>query len=119
MATKIHIEIDQGTDVNKTIFRVRDWLNQPVDLSGRVGTFVAKTSYGVQGGVSLPVVFGQNGEVILQANATVTSAIDPGRYLYDVTMSDGETLERVVEGYLNVIPQLLITTETDYGPVYP
>lgn len=119
MATKIHIEIDQGSDVNQTIFKVRDWLNQPVDLTGKTATCTAKVSYTALSGYSLGVVLGQNGEVTIQANSAVTSAIPGGRYVYDVVMVDGDQTERLVEGYLAINPQLIISTDPGYLPVYP
>ena len=42
------------------------------------------------------------GKVILSMSATDTGSLSAGRYVYDITLTAGDTVERVVEGMVLV-----------------
>ena len=50
---------------------------------------------------SIPVPVTQ-GKVILSMSATTTSGLAAGRYVYDITLTAGSTVERVIEGMVLV-----------------
>lgn len=47
-----------------------------------------------------------NGEIVLSIDSANTSAIKPGRYVYDVKMEDGGDVIRIQEGIITVTPQV-------------
>lgn len=50
-----------------------------------------------------------NGQVVLSLTANQTTAITPGRYVYDVKLYDtANNVYRVVEGIATVTPQVTI-----------
>jgi hypothetical protein len=108
MATKIHIEIDQATDLNKTIFHVRDVYGNIVDMSKQSGICMLRKNYTAINGYSIAVTFNANGDVILTDSANNTANIVPGRYVYDVVAKDPTTgdVERIVEGFAYVSPAI-------------
>lgn len=107
MATKINIQIDQGIDLNKTIFKSRDVFGNIVDLSNLTGTCTLRKNYTANTGYNFSVILTAGGDVILSSNSSVTSSIIPGRYVYDVVAKDqsGE-VSRIVEGYAHVTPSV-------------
>ena len=52
---------------------------------------------------------GVDGIVTLSLEAATTANIYPGRYLYDVVVTSGSTRARVLEGIVNVTPQVTKT----------
>jgi hypothetical protein len=113
MATKINIEIDQGTDFSKTIFRVRDVYGNVVDLSGLTGACTLRKNYTANTGYNLSTTLTANGDVVLSGNSSTTSGIIPGRYVYDVISKDTtDHIARVVEGYVTVNPAVTAFVNT-------
>jgi hypothetical protein len=47
-----------------------------------------------------------NGEVTLSLTATQTAALTAGRYVYDVELTIGSTVSRVIEGIVTVTPEV-------------
>lgn len=39
-----------------------------------------------------------NGRIIVTVNSTLTGAITPGRYVYDLVLNSGATVTRILEG---------------------
>ena len=54
--------------------------------------------------VSIPQAI--DGVIILILDSATTSNIAPGRYVYDVLLKDSGTITRVLEGVVNVNPQV-------------
>jgi hypothetical protein len=105
MATKIHIEINQASTLNQTIFHVRDVYGNIVDMSDQTGLCVLRKTYTAQNNYPIAVTFNANGDVILTDNANATANIVPGRYFYDVVAQDPTgNVERIVEGFAYVSP---------------
>jgi hypothetical protein len=44
------------------------------------------------------------GKIILSATASETSTFKPGRYVYDVEITSGSSVTRVIEGIIEVTP---------------
>ena len=98
-ARVVNIVIDQGADFNNTYF-VEDSNNTPQNLSGYTG--VAKLSKhpssSTKRNFSVSIV-GFTGRVSIALTSGVTSSIKPGRYVYDIILTDAtNTKTRIVEG---------------------
>jgi hypothetical protein len=106
MATKIHIQIDQGTDVSKAIYHVRDAYGNIVSMLGFIGICNLRKNYTATNAYSFSVTFNANGDVILSANSSQTANMTPGRYVYDVAAKNTSTgeVERIVEGFAYISP---------------
>ena len=46
------------------------------------------------------------GQVTLSLTATVTAGLASGRYVYDVELTTGSTVSRVLEGLVTVSPEV-------------
>jgi hypothetical protein len=47
-----------------------------------------------------------NGDIVLSLDAASTANIKPGRYLYDLKMEQSNTINRVIEGVITIMPQV-------------
>lgn len=103
------LTIDQGTTFEKTL-----------DLVNNDGAAINVTNYVFSGQIrksyyskskaatfTISVSNAANGNVIISLPATTTSSIKPGRYVYDVKMTDtSNNVTRIVEGIITVTPQV-------------
>lgn len=107
MATKANLVIDQGstfsTDLNLTDengdalslvgysanSQIRKWYTS----SNAAATFTASVNT-------------TSAVITLSLTANQTSNLDSGRYVYDVEITDGATVSRIVEGIITVTPQV-------------
>ena len=72
-----------------------------------VATITVTPASGTPATFTITVVNAANGNVIMSLPATTTSTIKPGRYVYDVKMTDNaNTVTRIVEGIITVTPQV-------------
>ncbi len=107
MAAAHNLYIDQGTDFNAQI-TIYDDNNSPWDLTGYTGTAKIRKSYYSSTSVDFTVSFHAvrtTGIVILDLTSLQTSAMEHGRYVYDVvvTSSVGKKT-RVIEGIITINP---------------
>lgn len=105
MAIKANLVIDQGSSFSATI-----------DVTNVDGTVFNLTGYTVAAQMrknytsSVAVTFSTThssagGAITLSLLPAVTTAIEPGRYLYDVEItSSGGSITRIVEGMVTVTP---------------
>jgi hypothetical protein len=105
MATKVNFLIDQGTTFETTI-NLNDDDGNPIDLTGysiagQMRKHYTSTNY---------VAFNANlalGELNLALAANTTDTLTPGRYVYDVELTDTNGLiTRLLEGIITVTPQV-------------
>jgi hypothetical protein len=109
MATRANIIIDKGTDFSLAV-TVTQVNGEVFNLTGYAANcklrkhWSSNTSYSISASASDPV----NGVLTLSANNTVTGAIPPGRYMYDVEVSlgGGSTINRVLQGQVTVTPEI-------------
>lgn len=107
MAIKANIIVDQGSTFNTTI-DITDENDQPLNLSGYSGQAQMRKHYtssnAVAFGVSINPV---QGSVALSLTANATIQITPGRYVYDVELTDSDGIvSRIVEGIVTVTPNV-------------
>lgn len=93
-------------------FSIELELNNPdgtnLDLTGYTGACKIRKSYYSNFNVYPLTVTIVNpptdGKIIITATASETAAFKPGRYVYDVEITSGSSVTRVVEGIAEVIP---------------
>ena len=106
MAIIANIFIDQGTDFSITV-DVTDTSGSALNMSGYSASAQIRKTYGsssVSSTFSTSIAEG-TGQVTLSLTDTQTTALESGRYVYDlnVTSGGGQTT-RVVEGQAIVTP---------------
>ena len=106
MAIYSNLIIDQGSAFSSTI-TVTDNDGNVVNLTNYTYAGKIKKSYDSSTSVSFatPTTPGSNGQIAITLTDTVTKAMEPGRYVYDVEItSSGGVTTRVVEGQAEVTP---------------
>lgn len=107
MATVSNLTIDQGTTYSYT-FTVEDATGTTRDLTNYTARSQLRRSYYTSANTSFTANISDpgSGNVVLSLTATQTSALKPGRYVYDVELvSNTAAVERIVEGIITVTPE--------------
>lgn len=101
--------IEQGTTFNTTI-TLDDVNGDAFDLTGVTPKAQVRKSYysaNASANFDVTIPIPTNGLISLTLNAPATSNLKPGRYVYDVVIKDSaNTVTRVLEGTVNVVPQV-------------
>lgn len=109
MAAVSNLSIDQGTTYTVTIGVTTD-TGSARNLTGFTGRAMMKRSYYSSSNTTFTVNINNpgDGEIVLSLTDTQTSALKPGRYVYDVEIVETATgsVERVVEGIVTVYPEV-------------
>lgn len=106
MAIIANIFIDQGTDFNVQV-DCTDTAGDVLNLTGYTATAQLRKTYGSS---SASATFtcshnGVGGTVTMSLTDTVTAALEAGRYVYDLMVTDGSGQKsRIVEGQATVTP---------------
>ena len=106
MAIIANIFIDQGADFSITV-DVSDANGNQLNLTGYSAAAQMRKTYESS---SISATFttsiaAADGQVTLTLTDTVTTALSPGRYVYDLVVTDGSSIStRVVEGQAIVTP---------------
>ena len=103
--------LEQGTDFTTTI-TLDDVDGIPYDLTNITAkSQVRKSYYSTNPTATFTISINnpKDGVIILQLPHATTSNIAAGRYVYDVVIKDSaNTVTRVLEGIVNVIPQVTV-----------
>lgn len=106
MAQKVNIVIDQGTTFN-TDFTFTDDQDNPINFFEYEGRSQMRKSYSSLTAHEFTVSLGNNGIISLSMNSATTTSISPGRYLYDLEVTDQNgVVSRLVEGLVTVTPEV-------------
>jgi hypothetical protein len=112
MATKANLVIDQGTDFSTTI-TLKDSSGSAYDLTGYSANghirkhYSSSTAYPLTCAISAPA---STGKITLSLGRTTTSAMESGRYVYDVEIkSTSNTVTRLIEGIVTITPEVTRT----------
>ena len=108
MAIIANIFIDQGADFSITV-DVSDVNGNQLNLAGYTAAAQIRKTYESSTlsatfttAISNPTT---DGQVTLSLTDTITKALSPGRYVYDLVVTDGSSIStRVVEGQAVVTP---------------
>lgn len=105
MANKANLKIDQGTDYLTTV-TLTDDDGDPISLFGYTGAGQIRKYYTSTTAVNFNVTVTANtGEVTLQLTSAQTNAMEAGRYVYDVELTDtANVVSRVLEGIVTITP---------------
>jgi len=106
MATKANLIIDQGSSFSTSI-ALTDNDGVALNLTGYTGAAQIRKHYTSSTAVTFTVTIDEpNGEVLLSLTSTQTAAIAAGRYVYDVELTIGSLVSRVIEGIITVTPEV-------------
>jgi|APGre2960657423_1045063.scaffolds.fasta_scaffold197925_2 hypothetical protein len=102
-----NLKIESGATFSTTI-SLKNADKTALNLTGYTGTCKMRRSYYSDSYVfSLTVSVGSpatDGSITISSTATNTATYKPGRYVYDVEMTSGATILRVLEGIIEVSP---------------
>jgi|TARA_B100000927_G_scaffold288949_1_gene284543 hypothetical protein len=108
MAAVSNLFIDQGADFSTTI--------SLTDSNGEILSLTGYTAIGqirkTHGSSSIAATFGTSlvaatGQITLTLTDTVTAAMDSGRYVYDVLITDSSgDKTRILEGHATITPSV-------------
>ena len=110
MSVKANIVIDQGTDFSSTI-TVTDDDGDITDLAGYTANGHIRKHYSSSTATVFDCVFGTpttDGKLTISLPRTVTGAMEAGRYVYDVELTNttSNTRIRLIEGIATVTPEV-------------
>lgn len=106
MATKANLVIDQGSSFSTSI-ALTDNDGVALNLTGYTGAAQIRKHYTSSNAVSFSVAINVNtSEVDLSLTAVQTAAMTAGRYVYDVELTLGSLVSRVIEGIVTVTPEV-------------
>ena len=104
MAIKANLVIDQGTDYSTTV-NLTDDDGNPTSLSGYSVAAKLRKWDTSSNSVSFSATVNEDlGQVTLQLTDTQTANLVPGRYVYDVLLTNAGITSRIVEGIITVTP---------------
>lgn len=106
MAIKSNLVVDQGSTFTTTI-DLTDENDDPIDLSTYTGAGQIRKHYTSSNSTPFTVSLGgAAGTVTLDLTATQTANLTAGRYVFDVELTTGSTISRILEGIVTVTPQV-------------
>jgi hypothetical protein len=105
MATRANIVIDQGTTFDTSV-SLTDENGDALDLSGYSANAQIRKWYSSTNSTAFSTAL-STGTISLSLTSTQTSALEPGRYVYDIIIrSSSNSVTRVVEGIVTVTPRV-------------
>ncbi len=109
MAAYLELTIEQGANLT-SIVTVNDAQGDAVNLATYTASSQLRKSYYSSSANTLAatVTGNANGEITLTMTATNTAALTPGRYVYDliITNTTDKTVTRVIEGIATILPSV-------------
>ena len=109
MAAYLEITIEQGANLTSTV-TVSDTQGDAVNLTTYSAAAQIRKSYYSSSANTLSAIItgNSNGQITLSMTASNTAALTPGRYVYDliITNSVDNSVTRVVEGTAVVLPSV-------------
>ncbi len=112
MAVYANLTVDQGSFFLSTV-SVADVDNNAIDLTNYTYRGQARRTYNSSTAYDFIVTspIPSNGELNLQLGSETTSAMKPGRYVYDVEIiAANNAVTRVLEGQLEITPRVTRTS---------
>lgn len=104
--------IDQGSIWNVTLI-YKDSNDVPVNLTGYTAAMQLRQNYNSEladltlttsnGGITIT---GATGTIAISATATQTGLLTPGFYVYDLELTSGSNISRLIQGQITVAEQV-------------
>jgi phage tail sheath gpL-like len=104
--------IDQGS-IWSVVLVYTDSNNVPVNLTGYTAAMQLRQNYNsatadltlttANGGIT---IVGATGTITITATATQTGLLDAGLYVYDLELTSGSNISRLIQGQLTVAEQV-------------
>lgn len=103
MASAVYLDIDQGSDFS-TEFTLQNDNGTPMNLTGFTAYSQIRKSPSSASAYSFnaTIVNAAQGVISISLSGIASSTMKPGRYLYDVEVTNGVTKTRVAEGMLSL-----------------
>lgn len=107
MAGFVELTVEQGATFSTEI-TLKDVYSQPINLSQYTVNSQMRKSYYSTTAITFTstVVDAGQGTLKISLPASQTSNVTPGRYVYDVTITTGSVVTRVIEGIVTVLPSV-------------
>ena len=107
MATVYNLTIDQGSTFSTSII-VSDDVGVARDLNSYSARGQLRRSYSSTSNVSFTININDpdNGEFTVSLSADQTANLKYGRYVYDIEIYNGGSVERILEGIVTVYPEV-------------
>lgn len=107
MAVYANLFIDQGTSFSTTI-TVEQADGLGFDLTGYTARGQIRKTYSSTSYVAFTtsITTPANGEISLTLTAAQTAKIKAGRYQFDIEISNGTLVQRVIEGQVEINPRV-------------
>jgi hypothetical protein len=109
LAAYVELTIEQGANLISTV-TVNDSQGDAVNLTSYTASAqLRKSYYSTSANTLSAIVTGNsNGEITLSMTASNTALLTPGRYVYDlkITNSTDNVVTRVIEGIAVVLPSV-------------
>ena len=108
MAAIANLYVDQGTTFSTSVLVTNDD-GSAFDLTGYTVAAQIRKSYSSSTAVDFTATVtdpSTAGQINLKLTATQTGTLEEGRYVYDVEVTSGVTVTRVIEGLVTVSPQV-------------
>lgn len=107
MATRADLSIDQGTDYEVTLTLTDEDGNILDLLNSNTSAQIRKSYTSLTYTEFSTFTNATTGEISLSLTADQTGELEPGRYVYDVELTDASnSISRVVEGVVTITPQV-------------
>jgi hypothetical protein len=107
MPTYAELHIDQGTTFNSTITLTDDTTNANLNLVNYTARSKMRRSYYSANSktITCSITDAPNGKLTISLTSANTSALVPGRYVYDIELVDpANSVSRIMEGTAFVSP---------------
>lgn len=108
MASFVELTIEQGANFS-TDLDLRDSSGSLLNISGySVASQMRKSYYSTSANnFTMTITDGSAGQITMSMNSSNTSNIVPGRYVYDILLTDGQGVKtRIIEGIVTVLPSV-------------
>ena len=108
MASFVELTIEQGANFS-TILDLKDSSGALLNISGySVASQMRKSYYSTSANnFVMTITDASSGQITMTMNSSNTSNIVPGRYVYDILLTDnGGVKTRIIEGIVNVLPSV-------------
>jgi hypothetical protein len=106
-AAYVNLFLEQGTTFSTTI-TMDDVYGNAFDLNGySASSQIRKSYYSANPTATFTATINvQSSTITLALTRTQTASIAPGRYVYDVIISNSSTTKRILEGVVDVSPSV-------------